>query len=87
MREAVTPLTKLLLNVKTDAILAFLNNFTLTWSLVKLGESHFRAEIRVPNELPFVGEHTHIPHNALARAMALFLTNANLDFHEYEGSE
>ncbi len=83
MREVIKPIHRLLLNVKTDALLAFLNTMSVTWSLAREEDGAFRAEIRLGDRV-FEGWHQHIPHNALVHAVARFLVFAQLDFHEYK---
>lgn len=81
--KAITPLTKLLLSVKMDALLAFLNTMKVAWSLWREDDGSFHAEIEFEGET-FVGSHSHIPTNALAHAAAKFLAEAKLDYHEYK---
>ena len=78
----ITPLRKLLMSVKLDHLLAFLNQMKLVWDLWREEDGSFRAEIRF-GETTFRGSHRYLPHHALAEATAAFLMQAKGDFHEY----
>ena len=81
-RMAIPPLSRLLMSVKTDSLLAFLNTLRVTWKLERLETGFFRAEIALDDKV-FIGVHTHIPHHALVDAASQFLLEARLDYHEY----
>lgn len=85
-RKTVTPLVKLLISVKLDMLLTFLNTMHLEWSLVRGADGSFEAEIWPagdPERVSWYGEHTYIPHHALAHAIGDMLLDSELDFHEY----
>ena len=81
-RAIVPPISRLLMSVKTDSLLAFLNTLRVTWCLERFEDGFFRAEIALDDKV-FTGDHTHIPHHALVEAVSQFLLEARLDYHEY----
>jgi hypothetical protein len=81
-KAVIPPISRLLMSVKTDSLLVFLNTLRVTWSLSRSANGFFRAEIHLDDK-EFIGEHTHIPHHALVEAVSLFLLEATLDYHEY----
>ena len=81
-RAIVPPISRLLMSVKTDSLLVFLNTLRVTWLMERLENGFFRAEITL-GDRSFVGQHTPIPHHALVEAVSLFLLEARLDYHEY----